>query len=226
MSEWWTYSLSDFLMFSARTYYRLFELYNLAIWPGQLLAGAVALVLLGCVARGGAVSGRIAAVLLAASWLWVAWAFHARRYATINSAAVFFAIGFAIEALLLLWIGGVRARIAFAPVRGGVRRAALGVTLFAMLGYPLLGAASGRAWRQMELFGVAPDPTALATLGLLALSARTPWLLLPVPLLWCAISGATLRTMHAPDAWVAPLGALVLALCAIGKRAPGGTSSR
>ena len=28
MSEWWTYRLSDFLMFSPRTYHRLFELHN------------------------------------------------------------------------------------------------------------------------------------------------------------------------------------------------------
>ena len=28
MSEWWTYRLSNFLLFSPRTYYRLFELYN------------------------------------------------------------------------------------------------------------------------------------------------------------------------------------------------------
>ena len=34
MSEWWTYHLSDFLLFAPRTYYRLFELYNAAIWPG------------------------------------------------------------------------------------------------------------------------------------------------------------------------------------------------
>ena len=38
MSEWWTYSLSDFLLFSPRTYYRLFELYNVAIWPLQLVS--------------------------------------------------------------------------------------------------------------------------------------------------------------------------------------------
>jgi hypothetical protein len=37
MSEWWTYSLSDFLLFSPRTYYRLFELYNLAVWPWHVL---------------------------------------------------------------------------------------------------------------------------------------------------------------------------------------------
>ena len=49
MSEWWTYTLSDFLLFSARTYYRLFELYNLAIWPAQSVAlalGSIVLALL------------------------------------------------------------------------------------------------------------------------------------------------------------------------------------
>ena len=38
MPEWWTYSLSDFLLFSPRTYYRLIERHNLAVWPAQLLA--------------------------------------------------------------------------------------------------------------------------------------------------------------------------------------------
>jgi hypothetical protein len=220
MSEWWTYSLSDLLMFSARTYYRLFELYNVAIWPRQLLAGAAAIAILSCALRGGAASGRLAAILLAPCWLWVAWAFHAERYATINSAAPWFAAGFGIEALLLLWLG-VRGTLALGPANGGVRRGALGVALFAMLGYPFLAVASGRTWRQMEVFGVAPDPTALATLGLLLLAARIPWLLLPVPLLWCAISGATLWTMHAPDAWIVPTAAvLALVLSGIRMREP------
>jgi hypothetical protein len=227
MSEWWTYSLSDFLMFSARTYYRLFELYNLAIWPGHLLAAAVALIILACAVRGGAAAGRIAAVLLAACWLWVAWAFHAQRYAAINAAAPYFAIGFAVQALLLLWIGAVRGAMALAPMHGRVQHAAFGVMLFAMLGYPLVTVASGRGWRQLELFGVAPDPTALATLALLVAAARMPSPLLPIPLLWCAVSGATLWTMHAPDAWVAPLGALlVLVLWAIRSRVPATGSKR
>lgn len=216
MSEWWTYSLSDLLMFSARTYYRLFELYNLAIWPGQLIAGAFGMAILICVARSGAASGRVAAAMLAVCWLWVAWAFHAERYAAINLAAYYFAIGFGIEALLLLWVGTLRGRLALMPVRSGLDRAALGLLLFAVLVYPLVAVASGRSWRQMEMFGVAPDPTAVATLGLLLLSAPVPWLLLPIPLLWCAISGATLWAMQAPDAWVAPLVAvLALLLCVI-----------
>jgi hypothetical protein len=209
MSEWWSYSLSDLLMFSARTYYRLFELYNLAIWPAQLLAAAAGLALLLCVARPSAAAGRIAPAMLAACWLWVAWAYHAERYAQINLAANYFAIGFALEALLLLWFGTVRGELALARVRGGAGRAALGLLLFALLAYPLLAPASGRAWRQFEMFGVAPDPTALATLALLLVSSRVPWLLLLIPLLWCAISGATLWTMGAPDAWVVLLGGAV-----------------
>src|SRR5258707_15614550 len=41
MSEWWTYRLTSFLLFSPRTYYRLLELYNLAIWPAQLAGAAI-----------------------------------------------------------------------------------------------------------------------------------------------------------------------------------------
>jgi hypothetical protein len=214
MSEWWTYTLSDLLMFSAKTYYRLFELYNHAIWPAQLVAGAIGVAMLACVARSGAAAGRAACGLLAVCWLWVAWAFHAERYATISSAGIQFAVGFAVEALLLLWLGTVRGKLTLAPVRGAIGRASLGLLLFGMLGYPVLASLSGRPWRQIEFFGVAPDPTVVATLGVLAITERTPWLLLPIPLLWCAISGATLWTMRAPDAAVAPVAALLALLLA------------
>ena len=49
MSEWWTYRLESFLLFSERVYWRLFELHNAAIWPAQvvaLLLGAMILYLL------------------------------------------------------------------------------------------------------------------------------------------------------------------------------------
>ncbi len=220
MSEWSTYSLSDFLMFSAKTYYRMFELYNQAIWPAQLLALIAGLATLFCVARGGVPAGRPAAALLAACWLWVGWAFHWQRYAAINSAGTYFAIAFALQALLLLWFGSVRVRFALTHVRGAIRRPALGVVAFAFVGYPMLVAIGGRSWKQMELFGVAPDPTALATLGLLALARPGHWLLWPIPLLWCAVTGATLWTMHAPDFWVPPLMALVALRLAWSARVP------
>ena len=76
MSEWWTYRPSDFLLFAPRTYYRLFELYNADIWPLHivaLLAGVMILVLM--LSRAAAWRGRVIAAILAACWLWIAWAF-------------------------------------------------------------------------------------------------------------------------------------------------------
>jgi hypothetical protein len=214
MSEWWTYSLSDFLLFSPQTYYRLFELYNAAIWPAQIGAIAVGLAILALLCRPGTVQGRIIAALLAACWLWIAIAFHLARYATINWAASYFAAGFAVEAMLLLWVGVARGGLGLRPASDLAGRVGLGIFLFALAVQPLIGPLLGRDWRQAELFGLAPDPTAVATLGLLLLTAgRTTWALMAVPALWCAVTGATLWVMEAPDFWAAPLAAvLVVAL--------------
>jgi hypothetical protein len=216
MSEWWTYSLSDFLLFSPRTYYRLLELYNVAILPAQIVAlasGAVILFLL----RDGATKGRIVVVILAALWLFTAWAWHWQRYATINWAASYFAIAFAFEALLLLWIGLIRGALAFRPKAETVSRLGLGLFLFALIVQPLIAPVLGREWMQIELFGVAPDPTAVATLGLLLAAARTSWVLLIVPLAWCVISGATLWAMNSPDALVMPLAAAIVLILAVSR---------
>ena len=202
MSEWSTYTLSDLLMFSARTYYRLIGLYNQEIWPMHLLAAAAGVVLVVCARGTGERAGRTAAIVLGLCWLWVAWAYHAERYATIHSAAPYFAAGFAIQGLLLLCAGNLRID------RQGIGP---GLLLAALLAYPLLALLSGRPWLQAELFGIAPDPTAAVTLILLAFAARASWPLWPLPLLWSAVSGATLWTMHESLAWVLPMIA-VLAL--------------
>jgi hypothetical protein len=216
VSEWWTYHLSDFLLFSPRTYYRLFELYNADIWPAQLLTLALGVAILVLLRHGRAWRGRAVAAILAGCWLWVAWAFHFNRYATINWAATYFAGAFAIEAMLLIWTGVIRGRLLFPPPVRTVERVGLGIFLFALVVQPLIGPLVGRDWVQVEIFGVAPDPTVVATLGLLLVVAdRALWALLVIPLLWCAVGGATLWTMGSPDALVMPLaGALVLLLAA------------
>jgi len=226
MSEWWTYGLRDLLLFSQRTYYRLFELYNLEWWPLQLLALALGVAMFVLLRRGGERAGRVAALILAVCWLWVAWAFHLQRYASINLAAGYFAWAFAVQALLLLWVGTVHGRLAPAPVGRLQRRAGLGLVLFALLLYPLIGPLLDRSWTQAEVFGMAPDPTALATLGVLLLAgARPAWALFPVPLAWCLTSGATLWAMEAPGFAVAPLAAL-LAVGGALMHAPPGRSGR
>lgn len=209
MPEWWTYRLSDFLLFSPRTYYRMFELYHAQIWPIHLavLGSVVAIVVR--LRREDECGGRAIAGLLALSWLWVAIAFHLQRYATINWAAKYFAVLFVIQGLLLVWHGVVRGRLRFGLSREWAARMAVGLLFVALMLEPIAGRIAGRAWRQVEIFGVTPDPTAVATLALLALSVpRAPRVLLVIPVTWCAIGGATLWALGSAEAWVVLLSGL------------------
>ena len=224
MSEWWTYRPSDFLMFSARSYYRLFELHNTGLWPAHLLTVGLGLALWVALLRRRSWAPRAACLLFGVAWLWVAWAFHWQRFASINWAATWFAAAFVVEGLLLLAFGVFGASEP-GPVQQGRRRAVgLGLWLTALLLQPALAAIVGRPWRQAEIFGLAPDATVLATLGLLLFllpSRRSRWLLWPlwlVPLLWCAVSGLTLATMGAPEAWLMPAAALLAAVVATLRR--------
>jgi hypothetical protein len=216
MSEWWTYTPTDFLLFSPRTYYRLFELYNAAVWPLQLVALALGLVILVLIPRRSTWSGRAVAAILSGLWLFVAWAYLLERYDTINWVARYFAIGFALQAALLVWTGVIRDRLRF-DLRGITAKFGLGILLFAIAIHPLIAPLAGRPWTQAEIFGLAPDPTAIATLGILLAAGEARWHLLLIPLLWCALSGLTLWTMEQPETPVIPILAATMAVLAAGR---------
>ena len=174
MSEWWTYRLSDFLMFSAATYWRMVERYNRELWPLQLAMLVAGIGLLWLVAERRPWAGRVMAVVLAGVWAWVGWAFHWARYAQINWAADYFAAAFWLQAALLLAIASIRPERTAAtapPLRNsGLALMAIGVLL-----YPFAALASGRPWGQAEVFGLMPEPTALVTLGCLIAARPRHW---------------------------------------------------
>ena len=92
---------------------------------------------------------------------------------------------------------------------GPRRRIGLTICACALLGHPLLAVAFDRPWTQAEVFGLAPDPSAIATLGFLLCAhaqrrvtrglLRVLWVLATA---WCAISSATLWTLGSTQAWV------------------------
>lgn len=215
MSEWWTYSLQDLLMFSPQTYYRLFERYNADLWPAHLLALALGASPLILFFRDGDRARPWIVAILAAGWVAVAWFYFWTRYASIHLAAAYFALAFVVESLLLLGVGLSHGSFILARAGRWRQRTGLGIFLFALGVYPILGLALGRNWTQAEVIGLAPDPTALATLGVLLLTGpRTFWVLAPIPILWCLVSGATLWAMASPDFFIAPGLALLAALVA------------
>lgn len=225
MSEWWTYRLGSFLMFSPRTHARLVEQTNADVWPLQPLAvvlGLAALVL-AWRARSG-LQQRLVWALLAGTWLWVAWSFLHQRFMTINWAAEYVAWAWGVQGLALAWLGGVRGRLGgrfdaggmqHLPAPAGAARASGAVLVVAaLLGWPLLGRLSDGAWATSQSFAVMPDPTALATLGFLLLVPRPPGWLFAVPVLSCALGGALSWALQAPLPWLAPALAAIAAACA------------
>jgi hypothetical protein len=172
MSEWWTYRLSDFLMFSPATYWRLVERYNRDVWPLQLVTVAAGAVLLWWVAARRPAADRVVAAVLAPMWIWVGWVFHWQRYASINWAAEYVAMGFAFQALLLLAVAAIAKGGDVQPAGQWVRAGGLALALTGVFVYPLVAPAAGQPWSQSEVFGVMPGPTAMGTLGLLLLAGR------------------------------------------------------
>jgi hypothetical protein len=148
-------------------------------------------------------------VILAICWLWVAWAYLLVRYDTINWAASYFAIGFMIEAALLVWSGLIRDGVRLRRGRDAATMTGFGMFGVALFVWPLIGLLLGRPMVQAEVFGVAPDPTVVATIGVILAAERTRWALLVIPLLSCVISGATLWTMESPNAFLLPVVALI-----------------
>lgn len=120
------------------------------------------------------------------------------RYATINPAIRYIVPLFVLEALLLVWWGVIGGKLSFPLKREASGRFGTALFLLGVLLYPALAGIFGRPARQAEAFGIAPDPTVIATVGLLLLpNSRFRWGLLPVPLLWCGITAATLWAMSA-----------------------------
>ena len=119
------------------------------------------------------------------------------------------------EGLLVLWLGTVRGRLAFALERGVAGMIGIALYVYALALHPLIAFVAGRPLQAAEVVGIAPDPTAIATLGLLTLAPRRAGtvLLIILPIIWCLASALTLRTMGASEGWI-PLTAAALAALA------------
>lgn len=203
MNDLFTYELVNFLPFSAEVYERLFTRLNETVWPLQLVA------LLAFVAIAWAILGqrsRVAFWVTAVIWASVAYFFFVELYASLLWAAPYIGLVFVAQTALLGFVGWRRPQF----VSGY-----LGPAIFALsvVAWPFWYVVMGRDWSGVDLFGIAPDATALGTLALLVGLGRRAWFLGLIPLAWCLVSSATLHAMEMPFPWVtAVIGAAFFAL--------------
>jgi hypothetical protein len=176
--------------FSAPVYYSLFETYNLAIWPAQLVAYGLGLAAVLLALRPVAGSGRIVLGVLSIFWLWNGVAYHLMHFSGINFAAFAFGALFVVQGLLFAVSAVGRGRdVRFRTDLFGW--CGLLFALFALVAYPLLGWLAGHGWPRAAMFGVAPAPTTIFTFGmLLMLEGGAPLMLAVIPLLWALAAGS------------------------------------
>lgn len=223
MGSWQTYRLQDFIPFTPEVYWRLLERVNEAFWPLQLLTVVLGLAAILFALRGHA---RVALLLAAPAWVSSGVIFHLMYYAELNWIAPWFGWAFIVQALVLVLIATF-CEVSKPKRRPGRATSATGAVIGggALLFYPLIAIALGAGATHAEVYGLHPDPTAVATLGVLLIALRgvTAWLAMLIPFLWCVTSALTLVGLDAAWAWlplvVAMLGLIVVAV--EGWRKPG-----
>lgn len=186
--------------FTVEQFFGVFSRYNTSIWPAQIFAHVAAAVAVGLVLMSKPFAGRAMSGVLGVFWVWMGAVYHIAHFSAINPAATVFGVAFIVQGVLFLFFGVVRSRIVLACAGTATSTVGLLFVLFAMVLYPLLGVSFGHHYPSSPVFGVAPCPTTIFTIGVLLWSASpVPALLLPIPLLWSLVGVSAAVSLRVPQ---------------------------
>lgn len=199
--------------FTTEQFFDVFVRYNQAIFPWQVIAVMAGIMAVALLWRGSRPESAGVLVVLAVMWLVNGIGYHWLYFAPINPVARLFAVAFVAEAVLLVWAAMARPDLRLTPRGDLVSMLGLACIGFSILVYPALGWLAGHRYPAMPMFGVAPCPTTIFTIGVLL---QAPWRearwLLIIPGLWAAIGGSASVLLGVPQDFglLAALGILVL----------------
>jgi hypothetical protein len=217
-----------FLPFTRFEFLQVFAAYNIGVWPYPVVAallGALAIVLL---FRRPPWSDRAISTILFVFWSIMGVGYHGLFFSRINSAAYLFGALFLLAALIFLVEGVIRHRIQYRIV-SGVRGWLAAVSIaYAFIVYPLIGLMITHPYPRTPLFGVAPCPTTIFTLGVLILARYPrPLLLAGIPLLWSVIGGSAAFLLEMPqDLGLLAAAVLWVIMCRVHQNTSGPTAKR
>jgi len=190
------------LPFTRDQFITVFADYNAAVWPGQVVAYVLGLVMVAAVLRPSPVGHRLVSVGLAVMWTWTGVAYHGLFFSRINPAALGFAALFVIQGALLAYLGVVRNRLVFGPSIGPASWLGWSLVIYAAVLYPAVGVLTGHGYPQMPMFGITPCPVTLFTFSMLLLTtAPVPRALLPIPLAWSLLGGSAAFLLGIAQDW-------------------------
>jgi hypothetical protein len=179
------------LPFTRAEFLQIFADYNEAIWPAQFGAAILGLLTISMLFWRPTWADRFITAVLALFWSLMGIGYHWSLFTTINNAAYAFGALFLLAAVIFVVEGVIRNRIRFHLVPGIRGWAAGGLILYAFVIYPVVGLTLTHPFPQTPLFGVAPCPTTIFTLGLLLIAQHPkPLVIGGIPLLWSVIGGS------------------------------------
>lgn len=200
------------LPFTAEQFFGVFQTYNSAVWPAQILLLVLAALAVIFIAFRRSWSGVAVSAILAVLWIWIGAAYHLAFFARINPVAYGFGALSIVGGFMFAWHGVIRRSLEFSF--GKSLRAAIGTALlvFSLVVYPIWGTLAGHGYPALPTFGL-PCPTTIFTIGVLALASGTSLrAVLTVPILWSLVGSQAAFVLDVkPD-----LGLLVVGVVAVG----------
>jgi Family of unknown function (DUF6064) len=204
--------------FTTEHFFEVFTRYNQAIFPWQVIAIMAGVMAVSLLWRDTRPASAGVLLVLAAMWLVNGIGYHWLHFAPINPVARLFAVVFVAEGLLLAWAAFAWRGLRLTPRGGLVSMLGLACIGYAIVVYPALGWMAGHRYPAVPMFGVAPCPTTIFTIGVLL---QAPWRevrwLLVIPGFWAAVGGSASVLLGVPQDFGLLAALVLLVLVAWGR---------
>ena len=179
--------------FSGEQFFDVFIAYNTSVWPIQIGLVLLAVAVVAATFSSTRWHQRLVPFALGALWLWMGVVYHWGYFVAINPVARLFGALFVVEGGLLVWAGANRSAPEFRPRADWTGLTGSALVFYALVAYPLIGAAVGHRYPAQPTFGL-PCPTTIFTIGvLLWAKGRVPSALVVVPAFWAVVGIAAVR---------------------------------
>lgn len=173
--------------FSIEQFLNVFQKYNQAVYPMQIIFYLLAILIIVLSIRKSSSSDKIISGILSFFWIWMGIVYHILFFTTINKAAYLFGSVFILEGILIFYYGVMKNSLTFRFNTGfsGITGAIL--IFFALIVYPVTGYFQGHIFPASPTFGL-PCPTTIFTLGLFLLcDKKFTFAVLIIPVLWSVL---------------------------------------
>jgi hypothetical protein len=166
----------------------IFQRFNLAVWPLQIVAYVLGLVAVFFAIKQTGYSMKIVLAILAFHWLWAGIVFCLIYWAPSYPSAYVLGVLCIVQGILFL-VSLFRSNLSDCPGTRAYFIVGIVFVIYALAGYPIVGYLVGHVYPKSAPFGLVPCPTAVFTFGLfLLVQKKFPGYYLAVPVI-VAIAG-------------------------------------